>query len=63
MTQKELLYYEDAISHERVIVSNLIDIMNCLNDDELKDYAKKEINKHQRMEKELLNLLEDNVNE
>ncbi len=63
MTQKELLYFEDGISHERIIVNNLIDIMNCLNDDNLKDYIKKEITKHQKLEKDLMHLLEDNTNE
>jgi len=63
MTQKELLYFEDGISHERILVSNLIDIMNCLNDEDLKEYIKKEITKHQKLEKELINLLEDNTNE
>jgi len=59
----ELLYFEDAVCHERVIVSNLIDIMNCLNDDDLKEYIKKEIDKHQKQEKDLISLLEDNSNE
>ena len=63
MTQKELLYYEDAVCHERVIVANLIDIMNCLNDDNLKEYIKKEITKHQRQEKDLVNLLKESINE
>ena len=63
MTQKELLYFEDAVSHERIIVSNLIDIMNCLNDENLKEYVKKEITNHQKQEKELMKLLGENANE
>ena len=63
MTQKELLYFEDAVCHERVIVSNLINIMNCLNDENLKEYVKKEITNHQKQEKELMKLLGENANE
>ncbi|MBQ9019083.1 MAG: hypothetical protein IJ097_02060 [Bacilli bacterium] len=63
MTQKELLYVEDAIGHEKVIISNLEDLINCLSDDNIKNYVQKEIKTHKKMENNLMSLLEDNVNE
>lgn len=63
MTQKELLYVEDAIGHEKVIISNLQDIINCLNEEEIKNYIQKEIKTHTKMQSDLMNLLKENSNE
>ena len=38
MTQKELLYVEDAIGHESSIISILTENINNLENDELKDF-------------------------
>ena len=40
MTQKELLYVEDAIGHEKTIISNVIDYINCLQDENLINFMK-----------------------
>ena len=63
MTQKELLYVEDAISHEDVIISNIEEYIDCLDDENLIDFMRKDKKTHENMKKELLKLLEDESNE
>lgn len=63
MTQKELLYIEDAISHEKVIKANIVDYINCIQDTELIDFMKKELKIHEKQEKDLIKLLESESNE
>ena len=63
MTQKELLYIEDAISHEKVIKANIVDYINCIQDTELIDFMKKELKAHEKQEKDLIKLLESESNE
>lgn len=63
MTQKELLYVEDAIKHEK----NIIDILcfmseNCKNESTC-TFGEKEIKKHEIILEKLNNLLEDKANE
>ncbi len=63
MTQKELLYFEDAIGHE----SNMIKIIEAgienLEDDNLKNFMNDELSKHNDMKQSLMNLLEEKTNE
>jgi len=59
MTQKELLYVEDAINHEKVIISNIHDMIDNLESEELIDYMNKEVKLHEKKEKEFIELLED----
>ena len=63
MTQKELLYFEDAIGHE----VNTIDICNyiieTLDDENLVDFMKKELKKHKSIKERLMNELEESSNE
>ena len=63
MTQKDLLYLEDAIGHE----TNLITIYNyyeeIVSDNNLKVFLKKELKKHQELKKKLLKVMEDITNE
>lgn len=63
MTQKELLYVEDAIGHETNIIAIVTDTINNLQDEELKDFMKEELNEHIAFKVELINLLEDYANE
>lgn len=57
MTQKELLYFEDALSHEK----NLIDILNCnlscCEDESIKSFLENEIKVHEKIRCNLLKLL------
>ncbi len=63
MTQKELLYVEDAIGHEKTIIENIKDYINCLQDENLIDFMKKELKNHEKEQKDLIKLLESETNE
>ena len=63
MTQKELLYVEDAIGHEQSIIKICNAAINSLKDDNLVSFMKKEVRKHTNMQELLLKLLEDKINE
>ncbi len=59
MTEKELLYLEDAISHEQ----SIIDILNNTNNDNINDFFNEEVKKHENTLKKLLNKMETKSNE
>ena len=63
MTQKELLYLEDAIGHEKNIIAILENSLDYINDDSLINYFKNQIKKHEAMKKKLMSKLEDKSNE
>ena len=63
MTQKELSYVEDAVSHERILIQTLNDFVSKLEDDSLKDFINSEINIHTSTKNDLMNLLEVKSNE
>ena len=48
MTQKELLYVEDAISHEKIMIDILNDMIPKCNDN-ITNYFQKEIEKHGKL--------------
>lgn len=63
MTQKELLYMEDAVSHEEVIIKILEESIENLDDEALVDFMEEELNIHKDMKEELMNKLEEKSNE
>ncbi len=63
MTQKELLYVEDAVSHETSIIKILNESLEFLEDDKLITFIEEEVEKHNDLKQGLLNLLEDESNE
>ncbi len=63
MTQKELLYVEDAISHEKIVLDVLDDNRSLLEDRNLVKSLDKEISIHQEILDNLNQLLEDKSNE
>ena len=63
MTQKELLYVEDAIGHEQNIICVLEETLNNIEDDSLGSFINKQINKHDNLKEKLMKLLEDESNE
>ena len=63
MTQKELLYVEDAIGHEKNIIAICNDIINNLSDEELISFMKKEAKRHSLTEEKLTRCLEEKCNE
>ena len=58
MTQKELLYVEDAIGHEQNVGAIVCEAIELLQDKNLKTFLKNELKKHQAIETKLMNLLE-----
>lgn len=63
MTQKELLYVEDAIMHESNIIKLLTISINNLENTDLKDFLEEKLNEHIAFKLELINVLEDKSNE
>lgn len=62
MTQKELLYVEDAIAHEKNVSSYLEDAVENLEKEELVTFFEKELEKHTKLQQTLENLLEEVAN-
>ena len=63
MTQKELLYVEDSIMHEKNIISIIEDTKNRLEDENLIDFFDQELNVHTTLMDNLINELEAKANE
>jgi len=61
MTQKELLYVEDAIEHEKSIIKICQEALNNI-DEEFKSFFNDEIRIHQENENRLLTLLGEKAN-
>lgn len=63
MTQKELLYLEDAVCHENILVNICNDIIDRLEDEDLISFMENEVSIHESNKKNLINLLEECANE
>lgn len=63
MTQKELLYIEDAIGHEKNIIAICTDTLERLEDENLISFLKNELEVHKKTKENLLNELEVKANE
>ena len=57
MTQKELLYVEDAIGHERCMSHYLENIIPLIKDQKLSSFLEKQWMVHQELEKSFCKLL------
>ena len=62
MTQKELLYLEDAIGHEDNIIKICRETINTLEDENLKVFMEEKIKTHTAMHDKLLGKLEEKSN-
>ena len=62
MTQKELLYVEDAVSHESSIIKICNEAISKLEDNNLISFMENEITKHKNIKKSLLDLLRGQSN-
>ena len=62
MTQKELLYLEDAIGHEQNIIKICTESLNLVTNDELKQFIENELNKHSSLKETLINTLKEKAN-
>lgn len=63
MTQKELLYLEDAIEHEKSIVKILEEGLNKIEDENLITFIQNKIESHNSTKENLINMLEEKTNE
>ena len=63
MTQKELLYVEDAIGHEGSIISILEESLKNISDENLVLFLEEKLNKYNSMKEKLINILEEKTNE
>ena len=63
MTQKELLYFEDAIGHETNINKICEESSKKLENEELISFMKEELNRHNNIKEKLMNKLEGEANE
>lgn len=57
MTEKELLYLEDAINHELFMIEMLDEMEDCLNEEKLKKTVKKMKRKHEGILKMFMELM------
>ena len=62
MTQKELLYLEDAIGHEKNIITIIEDTISKLEDEKLITFMNEQLTSHQKLKEKLMNFLEDKAN-
>ena len=62
MTQKELLYFEDAVWHEDSIIKILTNSIDNLDDEELINFMQNEVEKHSRLKQELMDMLGEKNN-
>ena len=62
MTQKELLYYEDAIGHETNIINIIEELIKMLENEDLINFMNEEIERHTSIKNNLLNKLEGEAN-
>ncbi len=63
MTQKELLYFEDAVGHEGNIIKIIEAGLQNLEDENLRAFMNNELTKHNEVKQRLMNLLEAKQNE
>jgi hypothetical protein len=63
MTQKELLYVEDAIEHENIIISILDNMIENLEDEDLVSFIEDKEEEHVDLKDKLVNLLKEKANE
>ena len=63
MTQKELLYLEDAYKHENNITNICYQMIEELDDEDLISFMEKEVKKHNTMKEKILNFMEEKSDE
>ena len=63
MTEKELLYIEDAIGHEANIISIIKDSIKNMKNEDLISFLESEIEIHTKTKESLITKLEEKSNE
>ena len=62
MTQKDLLYLEDAVEHEKSIIKLCNDFITKLDDNNLSVFMNEQIEIHKELENKLESFLKENAN-
>lgn len=62
MTQKELLYIEDAVGHETNIIKIIQETIKNIQDENLISFLEEKLETHKIMKQELINKLEEKAN-
>ena len=63
MTQKELLYLEDAVGHEQIIIELLQKSIDTASDKKLIRFFEKELDNHYELCQKIIKHMEDVANE
>ena len=63
MTQKDLLYLEDAFEHEDNLISICNYTISSLDDNDLKNFMEEQVKKHEKIKEKLMKVMEDIGNE
>ena len=63
MTQKELLYMEDAIGHEKSIINIICNLKDCVENDDIRSFLEKDLKKHESFLNKLIKVLEEKSDE
>ncbi len=63
MSQKELLYLEDAVGHEENIIAMCEESISLIDDEDIVSFLNSEIEKHNETKEKLMNILEVKANE
>lgn len=63
MTQKELLYMEDAIAHETNLIKIYTYSIELIQNKNLKSFMKNQLKKHEALKQKLMKVLEESVND
>ncbi len=63
MTQKELLYVEDAVMHEETIIKICQDMLDKISDNNLLPFVNEQLTYHEDIKEKLLSVLKEKANE
>ena len=63
MTQKELLYFEDAVGHEKALLQICEHMKESFENEDLISFIEEEITMHTNLKENLMNILEEKANE
>lgn len=62
MTQKDLLYLEDAYEHEKIIIKLCNDFLSKISDEELAIFIEEQINSHTKVQNTIMSFLKEEEN-
>ena len=62
MTQKDLLYLEDAYEHEKIIIKLCNEFLSKLTEKELSVFIEEQIKSHTEIKNTIMNFLKENAN-